>query len=73
MPIQLLVIVKERRCPIIYHYMPFLLEMAMKYLIVHVKVGSVGYMYIPTVNNGCAVITGCRAERGRICEPELMR
>jgi hypothetical protein len=60
MPIQLLVIVKERRCPIIYYYIPFLLEMVMKYLIVHVKVGSVDFMYVTTVNNGYEVITGGR-------------
>jgi hypothetical protein len=73
MPIQLLVIVKDRRCPIIYHYKPFLLEMVMKYLIMHVKVGSVGYMYVTTVNNGCTVITGGKAERVEICEPEIIR
>jgi hypothetical protein len=47
--------------------------MAMKYLIVHVKVGSIGFMYITTVNNGYAVITGGKGERAKICEPKLMR
>lgn len=73
MPIQLLLIVKGNRCPIIYHYILFLLEMAMKYLIMHVNVSSVGFTYVTTANNGYAVITGGRAERVKLCEPELMR